>query len=95
VNALLAEFSDVPALVVTDVRFPNEAQAVADRGGVLIRVRRPGVGPAKDKVGRVHESEVALDGWAFDHTLINDGSVRDLHLKLYGVADLVQLSQAV
>ncbi|AFO10928.1 deoxynucleoside monophosphate kinase [Streptomyces phage R4] len=95
VNALLAEFSDVPALVVTDVRFPNEAQAVADRGGVLIRVRRPGVGPAKDRVGRVHESEVALDGWAFDHTLINDGSVRDLHLKLYGVADLVQLSQAV
>ncbi|WP_436739960.1 hypothetical protein [Streptomyces sp. BBFR102] len=95
VDAFLAQHTDTPALVVTDCRFPSEAQAIADRGGVLIRVRRPGVGPAKDKMGRVHESEVALDGWAFDHTLINDGSVRDLHLKLYGVADLVQLSQGV
>ncbi|MFG2923919.1 hypothetical protein ACGFYA_20760 [Streptomyces sp. NPDC048305] len=92
VDALFREFKDTPALVVTDVRFPNEARAVADRGGVMIRVERPGVGPAKDRLGRVHESEVALDGWTFDHTLINDGSVRDLHLKLYGVADLVQLS---
>ncbi|MGW8953465.1 deoxynucleotide monophosphate kinase family protein [Streptomyces sp. NPDC055709] len=93
VNALFHEFADAPALVITDVRFPNEARAVAERGGVMIRVERPGVGPAKDKWGRVHESEVALDGWAFDHTLVNDGSVRDLHLKLYGVADLVQLSR--
>ncbi|MEU4984870.1 hypothetical protein [Streptomyces sp. NPDC021969] len=93
VDALFRDLAEAPALVVTDCRFPNEAQAVADRGGVMIRVERPGVGPAKDKVGRVHESETALDGWAYDHTLINDGSVRDLHLKLYGVADLVQLSQ--
>ncbi|WAB08766.1 deoxynucleoside monophosphate kinase [Streptomyces phage Andris] len=93
VDALFREFAEAPALVLTDVRFPNEARAVAERGGVMIRVERPGVGPAKDKWGRVHESEVALDGWAFDHTLVNDGSVRDLHLKLYGVADLVQLSR--
>lgn len=95
VDALFYELADAPTLVVTDVRFPNEARAVAERGGVLIRVERPGVGPAKDKVGRVHESETALDGWGFDHVLTNDGSVRDLHLKLYGVADLVQLSQVV
>ncbi|WDS51778.1 deoxynucleoside monophosphate kinase [Streptomyces phage Triumph] len=93
VDALFREFADAPALVLTDVRFPNEARAVADRGGVMIRVERPGVGPAKDKWGRIHESEVALDEWTFDHTLVNDGSVRDLHLKLYGVADLVQLSR--
>ncbi|MCD2462429.1 hypothetical protein MBT42_02500 [Streptomyces sp. MBT42] len=92
VDALFRELADAPALVITDVRFPDEARAVADRGGVMIRVERPGVGPAKDKVGRVHESETALDGWDFDHVLVNDGSVRDLHLKLYGVADLVQLS---
>ncbi|MFF8845528.1 hypothetical protein ACF08N_22880 [Streptomyces sp. NPDC015127] len=93
VNALFESHADAPALAVTDVRFPNEARAIVERGGVMIRVERPGVGPAKDRVGRVHESEVALDGWDFDHTLINDGSVRDLHLKLYGVADLVQLSR--
>ncbi|AUG87249.1 deoxynucleoside monophosphate kinase [Streptomyces phage Omar] len=95
VDALFREHADAPALVVTDVRFPNEARAVADRGGVLIRVVRPGVGPARDRAGRVHESEVALDAWDFDHTLTNDGSVRDLHLKLFGVADLVQVAHGV
>lgn len=95
VDALFKDFIDSPALVVTDVRFPNEAEAVTDRGGVLIRIARPGVGPAKDKVGRVHESEIALDGWPFDHVLYNDRSVRDLHRKLRGVAELVQLAQCV
>ncbi|ATI18683.1 deoxynucleoside monophosphate kinase [Streptomyces phage Amethyst] len=95
VDALFREHADAPALVVTDVRFPNEAQAIADRGGVMIQIERPGVGPAKDRLGRVHESETALSDWPFDHVLRNDGSVRDLHLKLYGVADLVQLSHAV
>ncbi|MDX3525108.1 hypothetical protein P1P75_01250 [Streptomyces sp. ID05-39B] len=93
VDALFRELEDAPALVVTDVRFPNEAQAVTDRGGVVIRIERPGVGPAKDRIGRVHESETALDDWPFDHLLRNDGSTRALHRKLHGVADLVQLSQ--
>ncbi|MFH8414390.1 deoxynucleotide monophosphate kinase family protein [Streptomyces collinus] len=92
VDALFRDLEEAHALVITDVRFPNEAQAVADRGGVVLRIERPGVGPAKDRIGRVHESETALDGWPFDHVLHNDGSVRDLHLKLYGVADLVQLA---
>ncbi|QOV06189.1 deoxynucleoside monophosphate kinase [Streptomyces phage Salutena] len=95
VDALFREHADVPALVVTDVRFPNEAQAIADRGGVMIRVTRRGVGPARDRAGRVHESETALDSWPFDHWLDNNGSVHDLHLKLFGVGDLVQLSQIV
>ncbi|WP_405799514.1 hypothetical protein [Streptomyces sp. NBC_01506] len=91
VDALFRAHAGAPALVITDCRFPNEAQAVADRGGVMIRVERPGVGPARDRVGRVHESETSLDDWSFDHILVNDGTVRDLHLKLHGVADLVQL----
>jgi hypothetical protein len=91
VEALFASHHDAPGLVVTDVRFPNEAQAVVDRGGVMIRVERPNVGPTKDKYGRAHISETALDDWPFDHVLINDGSVDDLHAKLHGVAELVQV----
>jgi hypothetical protein len=64
---------------------------VAKRGGVMIRVERPGVGPTKDKHGRAHVSETALDDWPFDHVLVNDGSVDDLHRKLHGVAELVQV----
>jgi hypothetical protein len=91
VEALYADHQDAAGLVVTDVRFPNEAEAVAKRGGVMIRVERPGVGPTKDKYGRAHVSETALDDWPFDHVLVNDGSVSDLHAKLHGVAELVQV----
>jgi hypothetical protein len=90
VDAVFREHADAPALVVSDVRFPNEAEAIAERGGVLIRVSRPHVGPKRSRHGQVHESEVALDGWEFDHHLNNDGPIADLHEKLAGVAALVE-----
>jgi len=63
----------MPDLVIPDVRFENEAAAIKDRGGVLWRVTRPGVGPVND-----HESETAMDGWAFDGWLLNGGTLEDL-----------------
>jgi hypothetical protein len=52
--------------VIADVRFPNEAQAVLDAGGMLIRVVRPGyVTPAV----LPHPSETALDDWPFEHVI--------------------------
>lgn len=68
-------------IVVTDVRFPNEAQAIKDRGGYVIRVVRPGVGPANS-----HPSETALDDWDFDAVILNDGSVGELQDNMAGLA---------
>lgn len=59
-------------VVVTDVRFPNEADYIK-RHGFLIRVIRPGLDHAD-----AHESETALDDYPHDAYLINDGSVQDL-----------------
>jgi hypothetical protein len=67
-------------LVVTDVRFPNEAHAIRDRGGIVIRIVRPGVGAANS-----HSSETALDDFKFDAIIPNDGSVADLHADLRSV----------
>lgn len=68
--------TDAPAkLVIPDVRYPNEAEAVKQAGGLLIKIERPGYG------GFGHESETALsgfDGW--DHVVVNDGSVPELEL---------------
>lgn len=61
--------------IITDVRFPNEAQAIKDRGGVLIRVNRPGI-----PVGE-HPSEIALDDYTgFDYVIGNDTDLRNLEL---------------
>jgi hypothetical protein len=65
------------ALVAPDVRFPNEAEAVAALGGVVWRVVRPGI-PAGD-----HESERAMDGYRWnDAVILNDGTLEDLWAKV-------------
>lgn len=81
VNALMADYTntgrygydedkqpiyDYPNWIITDVRFPNEAQAIKDKGGIIIRVDRPGVKPINN-----HLSEIGLDGWKFDYRIAN------------------------
>lgn len=60
--------------VVTDVRFPNEVEGIEKRGGVVIRITRPGVGPKNE-----HASENSLEGWEWEYEIENDGSIQDLH----------------
>ncbi|OZV74794.1 hypothetical protein CA850_29710 [Micromonospora echinospora] len=67
-------------VAITDVRFPNEAEAIRTAGGVLVRVVRPG----QDESDQ-HVSEVALKDWPVDHTLMNDD---DLHALLNKVDTL-------
>ena len=62
-------------VVVDDVRRRNEAQAVLDLGGVMVRIERPDGGSSAFSD---HASEGALEDWAFDHRIINGGSVADL-----------------
>jgi hypothetical protein len=59
--------------VFSDCRFPNEAKAIKDAGGTVLRVVRPGVNALND-----HISEIGLDGWDFDGIVMNDGGVVDL-----------------
>lgn len=64
---------DYPNWIITDTRFPNEADAIRKEDGVLIRVERPGVKPIND-----HPSETGLDHYKFDHVIKNNGSIQDL-----------------
>jgi hypothetical protein len=73
VNAALSSISSQDRVVVTDVRFENEALRVGLMGGQLWRVKRVGVGPVN---GHVSESE--LDGYKVDQIFINNGSIDDL-----------------
>lgn len=60
--------------VITDVRFPNEAEGIKEKGGRVYRVLREGVGPAND-----HFSEVALDDFPFDNVILNYGTLSEFH----------------
>lgn len=63
-----------PNWIITDVRFPNEAKAIRDRGGIIIRIDRPEL----KTIARQHPSETALDHYEFDHVICNDGDLMDL-----------------
>ncbi len=63
--------------VFTDVRFPNEVEAIRARGGVVWQVVRPGVSAVNG-----HVSESALKDVVFDAVIHNDGSLEDLSGKV-------------
>ena len=64
--------SEYPNWVITDMRFPNELEAIKNRDGISIRVNR---GPQNSKG---HESETALDSSIFDYTIDNNSTIEDL-----------------
>jgi hypothetical protein len=70
--------------VITDVRFPNEAEAVRERGGVIWRITRSGVGPANN-----HASETSLDNYDFDGYIQNDGTLEEYQEKIKSIAERI------
>ena len=76
-----------PNWIITDMRFPNELEAVKKKGGITIRVNRPceicgGSGYHKmscpvSKSGE-HYSEIALDSAEFDYIVDNDSDIESL-----------------
>ncbi len=63
-------------VLVDDVRFPCEAQAIHAAGGQMWKITRPGA----DTSACGHSSEGGLEDWDFDAELINDASVEGLAL---------------
>lgn len=72
--------SEFPNWIITDVRFPNEVEAIKDRGGIIIRVNR------EDNTGQgklnPHTSETALDDYEFDYIIDNFGTIEQLKEKV-------------
>lgn len=61
-------------VVISDVRFKNEAEEIKWRHGQVWRITRID----KDKPVNLHRSETDMDNWNFDHYIANNGSVDDL-----------------
>jgi hypothetical protein len=74
---VLNENSGITNFVVPDVRFPNEALAIQERGGKVIRMvapKRVAASPLSEEA-RNHVSELALDPWKdeqWDGFIYND-----------------------
>jgi len=73
VNATMIDYTVESNWIITDTRFPNEAEAIKKAGGIVVRINRPGVQPINP-----HPSETSLDDWNFDAVINNDGDVSDI-----------------
>ena len=75
ITTALGKVSKDERVVVTDVRFENEAMMIKLMGGQLWRVKRVGFGPVNE-----HVSESELDGYKVNQIFVNNGSIEDLEV---------------
>ena len=80
----------LPNWIITDMRFPNEMDAVKARGGITIRVNRTNRWNKPQDIE--HASETALDNHEFDYVIDNNGSISDLIDK---VKDILTLNNII
>jgi hypothetical protein len=74
------------SMIISDVRYKNEAEAIEEAGGIVIRVDRPICESCVDENGNDycngrdpnHPSETDLDNYNFKCNIVNGGDLKDL-----------------
>lgn len=83
-------------VVVTDVRYRNEAESLRRAGFKLVRITRPApmltagqpiTARHLSDATAAHASETELDGFAADHVIDNGGSLDALHAMIAAAAE--------
>ena len=71
-------------VIIPDTRFPNEIDLFKERGFDVkhIRIVRPDFDNGLTEEQKNHASETALDNVVPDETILNDGTLSDLHDKI-------------
>lgn len=75
-------------VVVDDVRFPNEVEAIRSMGGTLIRVVRPAL-----VAGDTHISENHITSLKAEHQIMNDGDLVALEASARGMVEAILVAR--
>lgn len=77
-----------PHVFISDVRYKNEADAIKAKGGIIIRINRPG------EHDNSHISETDLDDYdKFDYVVENDRSLEWLFIQMKKIAEDLQYDE--
>lgn len=71
-------------MVIPDIRYENEAEWIQKMGGIIIHVTRPGYNGDVGTAG--HDSEAGYPDNLKDYTVVNDGTIAELHEKIKHIA---------
>lgn len=74
-------------VVLSDLRFLNEEQTLNELDALIIRI----VNPFRKQMDEIsqHRSETEMDSIKPHYTVLNDGSIADLHEKILKIEDMI------
>ena len=75
IDYVLKTKHNAEVLVIPDVRFPNECEAIKSVGGTLIKIVRPGYGPRNTVADR---ALIGFNGW--DYIIGAEGTMESLNM---------------
>lgn len=75
-------FSTGERMIISDVRFDNEAEFIRSKGGVILHVSRIDAPPVAG-----HASEAGIRQSPLDLYVLNDGTIDELYTKLAALFD--------
>jgi hypothetical protein len=78
IAARTIDASSVPGVVITDVRFSNEARFIHERGGLIVRISRPGIVAPNGHISEAMPFEP-------DAVIQNSGTIEQLHARMLGI----------
>ena len=81
IDIALKDLDNTSLAVISDVRFPNEAEAIKKLGGSIWRINRHNHSAVNG-----HPSEHAMDNYMFNHVVYNDGTLDDLSDEVFMLA---------
>jgi hypothetical protein len=86
INIALSGIKSEDRIVVSDVRYPNEAEAIKKLGGTVWRINRH-----NHTAVNGHTSERAMDNYMFNYVIYNDGTLDELSDEVFMLAKELNL----
>lgn len=71
--------------IISDLRFVNEARAVKEAGGIIIRIVRDGISGSSE-----HKSETQIDLIEPDYIICNNSSLRDFDGRIRALSRILK-----
>lgn len=71
--------------IISDVRFPNEAKAIKEKGGIVIKIERDGLDSSD-----THQSESHIDNIKYDYVIGNHSTLKNLVLRVDSLVRLLK-----
>lgn len=83
IRAAFSKVTFSSEIIVTDCRYPNEAEFIKSKGGILIKIIRPNHEESTITGEQAkHASETQIDSLPYDYLITNNGTLEDFKTQI-------------